>query len=67
MQSSNFTNKRREDVEKEDLNKNTMTQFETKNITRLEFVQKKRTKIYRFYKIKKIFIKKKYGRNMDMP
>jgi hypothetical protein len=39
MWNSNLTNKQIEDVEK-DFVKNTMTQFETKNISRQEFVQK---------------------------
>ncbi len=40
MRSSNLSNKRREDVEKEEFIKKTMTEFENKNITRLDFVQK---------------------------
>jgi len=40
MRSSNKRNKRREDVEKEEFIKKTMTEFENKNITCLDFVQK---------------------------
>jgi len=48
IRSSNLGNKRREDVEKEEFIKNTMTEFENKNITRFDFVQK--------FNIKKIYI-----------
>lgn len=40
MRSSNLSDKRRKDVEKEEFIKKTMTEFENKNITRLDFVQK---------------------------
>lgn len=40
MRSSNLSNKQSEDVEKEEFIKKTMTEFENKNITRLDFVQK---------------------------
>jgi len=40
MRSSNLTNKRREDVEKEEFIKKTMAEFENKNKTGLDFVQK---------------------------
>jgi hypothetical protein len=40
MRSSNLSNKRRVDVEKEEFIKNAMTEIENKNITRLDFVQK---------------------------
>jgi len=39
MRSSNL-HKRREDVEKEEFIKKTITEFENKNITRLDLVQK---------------------------
>jgi hypothetical protein len=40
MESSNFSNKRKMDMEKEEFIKKTMTDIENKNITRLDLVQK---------------------------